>query len=57
MNNIMQFFNHPLFVRAQQMAKDKSSEELWQIAVNICKEKGLNMQKMYEQFQLMFNNK
>jgi CRISPR/Cas system-associated endonuclease Cas1 len=57
MNNVMQFFNHPLFVRAQQMAKNKSPEELRQIAANICKEKGLNMQQMYEQFQLMFNNK
>ncbi len=55
-NNLLNLFsNNSLFIRAQQMAKDKTPEELQQIALNICKEKGLDMDKMIQQFQSMFN--
>lgn len=51
------FSNNPLFARAQQMAEGKTAEELQQIAENICKEKGLDLNKMLQQFQTLFNNK
>lgn len=49
------FSNNPLFARAQQMAEGKSPEELQQIAINICKEKGLDLEQMLKQFQTLFN--
>lgn len=57
-NPLNLFSNNPLFARAQQMAKGKTPEELQQIALNICKEKGLDMNQMlqqFKQFQSMFN--
>ena len=55
-NNLLSlFFKNPLFARAQQMAEGKSPQELQQIALNICKEKGLDMNQMMQQFQFMFN--
>lgn len=57
-NPLNLFSNNPLFARAQQMAEGKTSEELQQIALNICKEKGLDMNQMlqqFKQFQSMFN--
>ena len=58
-NNLLNLFsNNPLFARAQQMAEGKTPEELQQIALNICKEKGLDMNQMlqqFKQFQSMFN--
>lgn len=49
------FSNNPLFARAQQMAEGKTPEELQQIAINICKEKGLDLEQMLKQFQTLFN--
>lgn len=54
-NPLNLFSNNSLFIRAQQMAQGKTPEELQQIALNICKEKGLDMDKMLQQFQSMFN--
>lgn len=57
-NPLSLFSNNPLFTRAQQMAEGKTPEELQQIALNICKEKGLDMNQMlqqFKQFQSMFN--
>lgn len=63
MTNPMQLMNilsNPLYARAQQMANGKSSEQLEQIAKNICKEKGVDYEQAMHQFQSfsqMFNNK
>ena len=57
-NPLNLFSNNPLFARAQQMAEGKTPEELQQIALNIYKEKGLDMNQMlqqFKQFQSMFN--
>ena len=57
-NPLNLFSNNPLFARAQQMAEGKTLEELQQIALSICKEKGLDMNQMlqqFKQFQSMFN--
>ena len=63
MTNPMQLMNilsNPLYARAQQMANGKSSEQLEQIAKNICKEKGIDYEQAMSRFQSfsqMFNNK
>lgn len=52
--------NNTLFKRAQEMAKGKDENELKQIAQNICKEKGIDYEKAFEQFKQfssMFNRK
>ena len=57
---LMNILSNPLYARAQQMANGKSSEQLEQIAKNICKEKGINYEQAMRQFQSfsqMFNNK
>ena len=46
-----QFSRNPLFNQAQQMAKGKSSEELKQTCKNICKQKGINFDDAWNQFQ------
>lgn len=46
--------NNPLFQRAQQMASGKSEEELKQIANNLCKQRGINIEEAYEQFERQF---
>ena len=51
MNNLI---SNPLFLRAQEMAKGKSEIELQQIAMNICREKGLDMNQAYENFKEQF---
>lgn len=42
---------NPLFARAQQMAKGKSSSELEQVAKNLCKEKGIDFDQAVQQFK------
>lgn len=46
--------NNPLFKRAQEMAKGKSQEELKQVANNLCKQMGINIEDAYKQFQKQF---
>lgn len=47
--------NNPMFKRAQQMASGKSEKELQQIAVNLCKQRGIDINQAFNQFQQMFN--
>lgn len=42
---------NPLYRRAEQMAQGKSEEELKQVAVNLCKQRGINIGEAYKQFQ------
>lgn len=51
MNNIL---SNPLFQRAQEMARGKSEPEIRQIAMNICQEKGIDMNQAYENFKQQF---
>lgn len=51
MNNLS---SNPLFQRAKQMAEGKSPQELHQIATNICKEKGLDLNQILEEFKKQF---
>ena len=50
----MQMINDPLFRRAQQMANGKSVEEIKQIANNLCKERGMDINKEFQKFTSMF---
>lgn len=46
--------SNPLYQRAQEMARGKSSSEIKEIALNICKEKGINFDDVMYQFQQQF---
>lgn len=46
--------SNPLFQRAQQMAEGKSENELKQIAVNLCKQRGIDFEEAYAQFEKQF---
>ena len=47
--------NNSLFQRAMQMAHGKSEEELKQIANNLCKQRGINIDEAYAQFEQQFS--
>ena len=47
--------SNPLFQRAMQMAHGKSEEELKQIANNLCKQRGINIDEAYAQFEKQFS--
>lgn len=49
-----QFLNNPLFKQAQQMAKGKSEAELKQTCVNLCKQKGIDLNEAWNRFQSQF---
>ena len=55
------FGSNPMFQRAKQMAQGKSENELKQIANNSCKQRGININDAYKQFQAqmqgMFGNR
>lgn len=42
---------NPLYKRAEQMAQGKNGNELKQVAVNLCKQRGINIDEAYKQFQ------
>jgi hypothetical protein len=45
------FANNPLFQRAMQMAQGKNEQEIMQIAQNLCGQKGIDINKAFEQFK------
>ena len=47
--------NNPLFKRAMQMAQGKSEDELRQIANNLCKQRGIDIDEAYKQFEQQFS--
>lgn len=52
-----QLQNNPLFQRAQEMAKGKSPDELKQIAQNLCKQRGIDIDQAMEQFKSQMGSK
>lgn len=48
--------NNPLYQRAQQMAQGKSEKELEQIAQNLCRTMGINMDDAIKQFEMQMKN-
>lgn len=51
MNNLI---SNPFYQMALAMSKGKNDQELKQIALNICKEKGINFDEAYKSFQQYF---
>ena len=55
------FANNPAYKRAQEMSKGKTDKEIQQIAANLCKQRGIDMNAAYKQvtqmFGAMFNRK
>lgn len=47
--------NNPMFQRAKQMAEGKNEQELKQIASNLCKQRGIDIDEAYKQFQTQMN--
>lgn len=45
------FGNNPMFQRARQMAEGKNEQEIKQIASNLCKQRGINIDDAFKQFQ------
>ena len=55
MNIIMsQLSSNPMFKQAQQMAHGKSPEELKQTCENLCKQRGIDFDEAWSQFQSQF---
>lgn len=55
MNLMMNQLNaNPMFRQAQQMAEGKSPEELKQTCENLCKQRGINFDDAWAQFQSQF---
>lgn len=55
MNLMMNQLNsNPMFRQAQQMVQGKSPEELKQTCENLCKQRGINFDDAWTQFQSQF---
>lgn len=55
MNFMMgQLNTNPMFRQAQQMAEGKSLEELKRTCENLCKQRGINFDDAWAQFQSQF---
>ena len=50
---LQQLNSNPYFQQAEKMAKGKSEKEIMEIAKNICREKGINID---EEFEIGNNN-
>lgn len=48
-----QLQNNPLFQRAQEMARGKSTQELEQVARNLCQQRGIDLDSAMNQFKQM----
>lgn len=61
MNRIMQNMmvsrlqGNPMFHQAQQMAQGKSEEQLKQTCINLCRQRGINLEDAWNQFQSQFS--
>lgn len=51
---LSQLNSNPLFRQAQQMAEGKSPEELKQTCENLCRQRGINFDEAWSQFQSQF---
>lgn len=48
--------SNPMFQRAAQMAEGKSPDELKQTAMNLCEQRGINLDEAMKQFEGFMNN-
>lgn len=49
-----QFGSNPLFRQAQNMAQGKSPDQIKQACMNICKQRGIDFDQAWSQFQSQF---
>lgn len=49
--------SNPMFLRAQEMARGKTPEQLQQIAKNLCQEKGIDFDQALAQFKKQMNGR
>lgn len=55
MNQMMaQFQGNPMFQQAIQMTQGKSETEIKQTCINICRNKGIDFDQAFNQFQSQF---
>ena len=47
--------NNPMFKRAQQMMQGKNEQQLEEIARNLCKQRGVDLDTAVKQFQNIVN--
>lgn len=48
--------NNPTFQRAMEMARGKNEDELKQVAQNLCRNMGIDMNEAFEQFKNQMGN-
>ena len=47
--------NNPMFKRVQQMMQGKNEQQLEEIAKNLCKQRGVDLDTAVKQFQSIIN--
>ena len=47
--------NNPMFRRAQQMMQGKNEQQLEELARNLCKQRGVDLESAVEQFKGIIN--
>lgn len=47
--------NNPMFKRAQQMMQGKNEQQLEELAKNLCKQRGVDLDTAVKQFQNIIN--
>ena len=47
--------NNPMFKRAQQMMQGKNEQQLEELAKNLCKQRGVDLDTAVKQFQSIIN--
>lgn len=47
--------NNPMYSRAQQMAEGKNEQQLEQLAKNLCKQRGIDLDSAVKQFRAILN--
>ena len=47
--------NNPMFKRAQQMMQGKNEQQLEELAKNLCKQRGVDLDTAVKQFQGIIN--
>ena len=47
--------NNPMFRRAQQMMQGKNEQQLEELAKNLCKQRGVDLDTAVKQFQNIIN--
>ena len=53
---MQRFQGNPLFQRAQQMVQGKSEQQLQQTVMNLCQQRGIDINQAWQQFQQSMNN-